>query len=411
VNGDVRTCRFCGAPLDVVCADLGMQPLANSYVREDQLAAMEPFFPLRVLVCGSCMLVQSEQYESPETIFSDYAYFSSFSTTWLEHSKRYVDDVVERYELGSDKRVVELASNDGYLLQYFVARGIPVLGIEPARNVAKVAIAKGIPTIAEFFNAALGRELAATAPADLLVGNNVLAHVPAINDFVGGMKEILAPGGTITMEFPHLLNLLDLNQFDTIYHEHFSYLSVLSAQRVFNAHGLRIFNVEQIPTHGGSLRIHGCHIDDPRADEPGLERVAALEEEAGMGDIATYVDFGLKAIEEKRRILELLIGLKDEGKTIVGYGAAAKGNTLLNYCGIRTDFMEYTSDLNTEKQGLYLPGVRIPIRAPDEIRRTRPDYVFILPWNLRDEIMEQLSEIRDWNGRFISRAPSIQIFE
>jgi 2-polyprenyl-3-methyl-5-hydroxy-6-metoxy-1,4-benzoquinol methylase len=408
---DVTTCRFCGSPLDVVCADLGMQPLANSYVREDQLASMEPFFPLRVLVCGSCMLVQSEQYESPETIFSDYAYFSSFSKTWLEHCKRYVDDVVRRYDLGPQKRVVELASNDGYLLQYFVERGIPVLGIEPARNVAKVAIAKGIPTIAEFFDTALGRELAATAPADLLVGNNVLAHVPDINGFVGGMKEILAPRGTITMEFPHLLNLLELNQFDTIYHEHFSYLSVLSAQRVFNAHGLRIFDVEQISTHGGSLRIHGCHIEDPRPDQPGLRSIVALEDDAGMGDIATYVDFGLKAIAEKRRILELLIGLKDAGQTIVGYGAAAKGNTLLNYCGIRGDFLDYTCDLNTEKQGLYLPGVRIPIRSPDEIPRTRPDYVFILPWNLRDEIMDQLSDIRDWGGRFISRAPSVEIFE
>lgn len=404
-------CRFCGAGLDTVCVDLGVSPLANSYVPESELASMEPFYPLRVLVCRECFLVQVAHQESPERIFSDYAYFSAYSTTWLEHCERYVDMAVERYGIGPDSQVVELASNDGSLLRYFVAQGIPALGIEPAQNVAEVAIENGVPTLVEFFGREVGERLGAERPADLMVGNNVLAHVPDINSFVAGMKAALAHDGVITMEFPHLLNMLELNQFDTIYHEHFSYLSVGTAQRVFNHHDLRIFDVEPISTHGGSVRIHACHAADPREDRAGLAEVMERERNAGLEDLTTYEAFGRGVVEEKHRILKLLVELKAQGARIIGYGAPAKGNTLLNYCGIRTDFLDYTTDLNPEKQGHYLPGVRIPILAPDVIERTRPDYVFVLPWNIREEVMQQLSYVREWGGRFIVRAPNIQVFE
>jgi hypothetical protein len=404
-------CLFCGAALEEVFVDLGVSPLANSFVKPDQLAAMEPFFPLRVFVCGSCLLVQSEPYAAPETIFVDYAYFSSYSKTWLDHCERYAERMTEMYGIGKDSQVIEIASNDGALLRYFAQRDVPVLGVEPAANVAKVANQKGIPTIVEFFGEKLGAELGGSTPADLLVGNNVFAHVPDINSFTEGLKLALAPGGLITIEFPHLLNLLELNQFDTIYHEHFFYISLGVAQRVFNAHGLRIFDVEQIPTHGGSLRIYGCHADDGRPEGEGLATVTEMERAAKLDELDAYRDFELKTRAEKRRILKLLVELKDEGKTIVGYGAAAKGTTLLNYCGVSTDFLDYTADLNPEKQGHFLPGVRIPIVSPDELERTKPDYVFILPWNLRDEIMEQLSHVREWGGRFIARAPEIQIFD
>jgi hypothetical protein len=404
-------CLFCDAPLEVVCVDLGVSPLANSFVPPEKLQEMEPFFPLRVFVCGSCLLVQSEPYAAPETIFVDYAYFSSYSKTWLDHCERYAQLMTERYGIDGESQVIEIASNDGAVLQSFAARGVPVLGVEPAANVAKVANQKGIPTIVEFFGEKLGAELGGSTPADLLIGNNVFAHVPDINGFTRGLKLALAPGGLITLEFPHLLNLLELNQFDTIYHEHFFYVSLGVAQRVFNAHGLRIFDVEQIPTHGGSLRIFGCHGDDERPDGEGLAVVTELERKAGLGDVDTYRDFGAKTVEEKRRVLRLLVDLKEAGHTIVGYGAAAKGTVLLNYCGVGTDFIDYISDLNPEKQGLSLPGARIPIKPPEEIERTKPDFVFILPWNLREEVMEQLSFVRDWGGRFIARAPEIQTFD
>lgn len=368
--------------------------------------------PLRVFVCDDCLLVQSEHYEAPGNIFSDYAYFSGYSSTWREHCARYAEEVAARYGLTSDHRVVEIASNDGVLLQCFAHRGIPVLGVEPAANVAKVAIKKGIPTIVEFFGRRLGAELHGSTPADLLIGNNVLAHVPDINDFVAGMKLALNPHGVITMEFPHVLNTLELNQFDTIYHEHFAYLSLRSVRRIFATHGLRVFDVQEIPTHGGSLRIHACHDDDGgRPEGSAVSRVLDVEARHGLDDPARYTMFGEQAFEEKRRILELLIRLKSEGATIAGYGAPAKGNTLLNFCGIRTDFLDFTTDINPAKQGAYLPGVRIPIREPDAIRAARPDYVFILPWNLREEVMEQIAYVREWGGRFIARAPSIQIFE
>lgn len=403
-------CRFCGAPLEHVFCDLGMSPLANSYLQPDQANAMEPFYPLRALVCSQCFLVQLEEFETAEHIFSDYAYFSSYSSSWLEHSERYVEQMMERLGLDGSSHVVEIASNDGYLLRFFKERGVPVLGIEPAANVAKVALQKGIPTLVEFFGVETATSVKEESQADLLLGNNVLAHVPDINDFVGGMKILLKPGGVITMEFPHLQKLIDLRQWDTIYHEHFSYLSFTTASKVFAAHGLRLFDVEELPTHGGSLRIFGCHDDD--AAKPLSDRARELldrEQAAGFTDLQMYLDFGAQVHEDKRRILEFLIGLKDEGKRIVGYGAPAKGNTMLNYCGVRTDFLEYTCDLNPHKQGCVLPGTHIPIESPEKLLADRPDVVLILPWNLRDEIVEQLAEVTSWGGRFAARDPELKL--
>jgi SAM-dependent methyltransferase len=403
-------CRFCATPLEHVFVDLGMSPLANSFLTAEQGNRMEPFYPLRALVCSKCFLVQLEQYETPDHIFSDYAYFSSYSTSWLEHSERYAAAMVERFGLGAESHVVEVASNDGYLLQYFRDRGVPVLGIEPAANVAEVAVAKGLPTLVEFFGVETARSLVPDAGADLLIGNNVLAHVPDINDFVAGMKILLKPGGVITMEFPHLMRLIDERQWDTIYHEHFSYLSFTTARRVFAAHGLRLFDVEELPTHGGSLRIFGCHDDD--TEKPDTQRATDLlgrEDTAGYSRLETYVDYGDRVAQDKREILARLLGLKDDGKVIVGYGAPAKGNTLLNYCGIGRDFLEYTVDLNPHKQGHLLPGTHIPIRTPDAIRADQPDVVFILPWNIKDEIVDQLDFIREWGGTFAVRTPELAL--
>lgn len=405
-------CRFCGAPLQYVFADLGMSPLANSYLPPEAANAMEPFYPLRAFVCERCLLVQLEEFETPDHIFADYAYFSSYSTSWLEHSRRYVEQMLERFELGEDSHVIEIASNDGYLLQYFSERRVPVLGIEPAGNVAKVAIQKGIPTLVEFFGRDTARSLAGDSSADLLIGNNVLAHVPDLNDFVAGMKILLKPGGVITMEFPHLVRLVEQNQFDTIYHEHFSYFSFLSVRRVFSEHGLRLFDVEELPTHGGSLRIYACHAED--RGHPETERAVELAERelrAGYGELETYGAYAQQVQEEKRDILAFLIELKRQDLSIAGYGAPAKGNTLLNFCGIGTDFVDYTVDVNPHKQGHLLPGSHIPIRAPEALQETRPDIVLILPWNLRQEIMEQHAYVRDWGGRFVARAPEMRILE
>jgi hypothetical protein len=349
-------CRFCGASLSASFADLGMSPLANSYLSPEQGNGMEPFYPLRALVCEACLLVQLEEFETPQHIFGDYAYFSSYSTSWLEHSKRYVDQVVERFGLGPDSHVVELASNDGYLLQYFKARGVPVLGIEPAANVAEVALQKGIPTLVEFFGVRDRGVAARRVPGRPLVGNNVLAHVPDLNDFVAGMKVLLKDGGQITMEFPHLMRLVEDYQWDTIYHEHFSYFSFTTVSRIFAHHGLRLFDVEELPTHGGSLRIFGCHADDPRPQDARAGALLEREAAAGYGSLELYTSFGARVAEDKRQILEFLVGLKREGRSIAGYGAPAKGNTLLNYCGIRTDFVDFTCDLNPHKQDHLLPG-------------------------------------------------------
>jgi SAM-dependent methyltransferase len=405
-------CRFCGAPVDAVFADLGMSPLANSYLPPERANSMEPFYPLRALVCGKCFLVQLEEFETPERIFSDYAYFSSYSSSWLEHSRRYSELMIERLTLDNRSHVVELASNDGYLLQFFHERQIPVLGIEPAANVAKVALQKGIPTLVEFFGRDTARSLADESAADLLLGNNVLAHVPDLNDFVAGMKILLKPGGVITMEFPHLMRLIEENQWDTIYHEHFSYFSFLTVSRVFEAHGLRLFDVQELPTHGGSLRIFGAHAED--AEKPESEAAKGLREReraAGYESLDTYLGYGRRVEQDKRQILGFLIDLKEQGLRVVGYGAPAKGNTMLNYCGLGRDFIDYTCDLNPHKQGHFLPGSHIPIRSPDAIREDKPDVVLILPWNLKDEIIEQLAFIGEWGGRFAARTPDLQLIQ
>ncbi len=404
-----QRCRFCNANLTHTFVDLGMSPLANSYIRPEELKDKENFYPLHAYVCESCFLVQLEEFETPEQIFSDYAYFSSYSESWLKHAEEYTRLMMERFSYSKDSQVVEVASNDGYLLQYFKEAGIPVLGIEPAANVAEVAQAKGIPTIADFFGVKLVQDiLARVGRADLIIGNNVLAHVPDLHDFIGGLKILLKPDGVITAEFPHLLRLIQENQFDTIYHEHFSYFSLTTMTSIFESHDLIIFDVQELPTHGGSLRVYARYADDN--NKPIGSRVTELlkrEESAGLRDLRTYQNFSEQVKETKRKILEFLIKAKREGKIIVGYGAPAKGNTLLNYCGIRTDFLDYTVDRSPRKQGLYLPGTHIPIKAPDAIRETKPDYVFILPWNLKDEIIEQMSDIRDWGGKFVVPIPEV----
>jgi hypothetical protein len=404
-------CRFCGTPLRYTLVDLGMSPLCESYVAADQLNRMEPFYPLRVHVCESCYLAQLEEYVSPEAIFSEYAYFSSYADSWLRHAKGYTDMATARFGLGPSSFVVELASNDGYLLQYFVEKGVPVLGIEPARNVALAAIERGVPTLVEFFGERTAGQLAAEGKkADLIVANNVLAQVPGLNDFVGGIRVLLKPRGVITLEFPHLVWLMEKNQFDTIYHEHFSYFSFLAVGRIFAAHGLTIFDVDEIPTHGGSLRIYARHADDgTKPSGPRVAELEARERALGLTRMETYGAFADRVRETKRKLLEFLIRVKREGKSICGYGAPGKGNTLLNYCGIRTDFLDYTVDRNPYKQGKFTPGTHIPIFPVEKIRETRPDYVLVLPWNFKDEIIEQMSFIRDWGGKFIVPIPEVEV--
>ena len=405
-------CRSCGATLEHTFVDLGMSPLANSYIKPERLNRMEPFYPLHVYVCGKCLLVQLEQFSSPADIFSDYAYYSSFSDSWLAHAKAYADMITSRFSLGKTSNVVEIASNDGYLLQNFVARGIPVLGVEPAANVAEVAKGKGIPTKILFFGEKTARNLVEDGwSADLIIGNNVLAHVPDLNDFVRGLKLLLKPSGLVTMEFPHLLQLMNQSQFDTIYHEHFSYFSFLAVEQVFARHGMKLFDVEELPTHGGSLRIYaGNDGDSTKQVQPRAKELKSREQEAGYGRLDHYLSFSSKVEGAKRALLSFLISAKQEGKRVVGYGAPAKGNTLLNYCGVRTDLVDYTVDRSPHKQGHFLPGVHIPIYAPEQIRQTRPDYVLILPWNLREEVMQQMSYIREWGGRFVVPIPEVQVY-
>jgi hypothetical protein len=406
-------CRFCANPLRHTFVDLGMSPLCESYLSADHLNGMEPFYPLHVWVCDKCFLVQLEEYVSAEDIFTDYAYFSSYSDSWLKHAGNYADQMVKRFGLDTTSLVVELASNDGYLLQYFVQNGIPVLGVEPAANVAQVAVGKGVPTLVRFFGRETALELASQGQtADLLLGNNVLAQVPDLNSFVAGMKILLKPRGVITMEFPHLMQLMEQNQFDTIYHEHFSYFSLWTVERIFAAHGIVLFDVEELLTHGGSLRIYGKHAED--STKAVSRRFLALRDRecvAGVNQISIYASFSEQVKETKRKLLDFLIYARREGKTVAGYGAPGKGNTLLNYCGIRTDFIDYTVDRNPHKHGKFLPGTHIPIFAPTRIRETRPDYLFILPWNLRDEIIEQNAYIRDWGGRFVVPIPQLQVLE
>jgi SAM-dependent methyltransferase len=403
-------CRFCGAPLEHVFADLGMSPVANDNVALENASAMEPFYPLCALVCGQCFLVQLAPYETPRPIFrDDYAYFSSYSSSWLEHSRRYSRQMTERLRLDGSSQVIELASNDGYLLQYFQQDGVPVLGVEPTANTAQVAIDKGIPTRVDFWSVETARAVAAETQADLLIGNNVLAHVPDVNDFVAGMKLALKAGGVITMEFPHLLKLIELNQWDTIYHEHYSYLSFATVGRIFAAHGLRLFDVEELMTHGGSLRVFACHDEEDFAETGSARELREREQAAGLGDLQTYLDYGARVVADKLQILEFLIALKHAGNSIAGYGAPAKGNTMLNYCGVGREFIDFTCDANPHKQHHVLPGTHIPVLAPAAIAERQPDVVLILPWNIKDEIMEQLAGIREWGGRFAARSPHLQL--
>ncbi|HLF57598.1 MAG TPA: class I SAM-dependent methyltransferase [Thermoanaerobaculia bacterium] len=407
-------CRFCSAPLELVLADLGSSPLANSYLAPDELDRAEKFYPLCVRVCERCWLCQLPEAASPEEIFSDYAYFSSYSTSWVDHAARYVEAMIGRFAFGPAHQVIEIASNDGYLLRHFRERGVPVLGIEPAANVARAARELGIETEVCFFGVETARDLVARGRrADLLLGNNVLAHVPDLNDFVAGLAIVLAPAGVLTMEFPHLVRLVAENQFDTIYHEHFSYLSLVAVERVFSAHGLELFDVEELPTHGGSLRVFAQRRGEgaqPRQQvTPRVAELLARERALGVETASYYESFAERVRETKRKLLAFLIEAKGAGKSIVGYGAPAKGNTLLNYCGVRQDFLDYTVDRSPHKQGQFLPGTRIPIHAPERIFETRPDYVLVLPWNLKEEIAAQMSGISEWGGRFVVAIPEVTV--
>ena len=407
-----RGCRLCGAELEHTLVDLGMSPLCESYLAPGQLDAMEPYFPLHVLVCGSCFLVQLGEYVTPEHIFREYAYFSSYSTTWVAHAKAYCEMIAPRLGLGPDSLVVELASNDGYLLRHFLPLGIPVLGIEPAANVAEVAIDSGIATCVDFFGVELAEALVADGRrADLIIGNNVLAQVPDLNDFVAGMARLLKPEGVITLEFPHLERLMAENQFDTIYHEHFSYFSLITIERLAARHGLRLIDVDELSTHGGSLRVYLARSGSTWPTTRNVSDLLARERSLGFADIATYASFADRVTRTKRSLLSFLIAAKDAGKVICGYGAPGKGNTLLNYCGIGTDFLEFTVDRNPYKHGRFTPGMHVPIRPVDAIDELKPDYVLILPWNLKDEIIQQMRHVGAWGGKFIVPIPEVTVID
>jgi SAM-dependent methyltransferase len=408
-----NVCRHCGSPLKHSFCDLGMSPLANSYLTEGQMDQPEIFYPLHAYVCADCLLVQVGEFQPPDSIFNEYAYFSSYSQSWLDHARTYAQEVIPRFSLDSSTQVIEIASNDGYLLKNFVEAGIPALGIEAAENVAAVARQQGIPTETAFFGAKFARELVdGGKPAKLLIGNNVLAHVPDLNDFVAGMSLVLAPGGVITMEFPHVLQLIMQNQFDTIYHEHFSYFSLLTVSRIFANYHLRIFDVEQLDTHGGSLRIYACHTGFTGHETTSRVRdVEDAECAAHLDSIEGYLGYPERVERVKRRLLRFLIDTRDCGLKTVAYGAPAKGNTLLNYCGIRDDLIDYTVDRSPHKQGHFLPGTHLPVYPPSHIRVTRPDFVLILPWNLKDEIMREMSYVRQWGARFVVPIPRLAIFE
>jgi 2-polyprenyl-3-methyl-5-hydroxy-6-metoxy-1,4-benzoquinol methylase len=408
----VQSCRFCGAPLRRTFVDLGMSPLCETYPSHAELNGPETYYPLHVYVCEKCFLVQLEQYESAETIFSNYPYFSSYSESWLKHAADYCQRMTARFQLDPKSLVIEVASNDGYLLQYFVRQGIPVLGIEPAGNVAKVAIARGVPTLVKFFGTQVAKELVAQGhQSDLVLGNNVLAQVPDLNDFVEGLGILLKPEGVITLEFPHLLQLMELNEFDTIYHEHFSYFSLLTTMRILEAHGLKVFDAEELPTHGGSLRVYACHLNAMQHEvKPSVRKLILQEERAGLGSIERYESFSTQVKHTKWALVEFLLNAVKDGKTVAGYGAPGKSATLLHYCGIGKDMIEYTVDRSPHKQGRFLPGTHIPIYHPDKIRETKPDYVVIFPWNLKDEITSQLHYIREWGGLFVVPIPKVTAF-
>jgi SAM-dependent methyltransferase len=410
VSGGHR-CRFCARPLTQTMVDLGVSPLCESYLRADQLDQMEAFYPLKVEVCDGCLLAQVPSYVTPEEIFSEYGYFSSYSSSWVEHARRYVEMITERLRLTADSLVVELASNDGYLLRHFLGRGPRILGVEPAENVAVAAIELGIPTVVRFFGEDCAKELAAEhGRAELIVGNNVLAQVPDLNDFIRGMRELLAADGVITLEFPHLLKLLEENQFDTIYHEHFSYFSLLSCERIFGAHDLVVSDVEEIPSHGGSLRIYVQHTEAASAGiSDAVDRLRDVELAAGLDDMATYNRFTDQVQRTKRELLQFLVASKAGGKRIVGYGAPGKGNTMLNYCGVSTDFLDFTVDRSEYKQGMFTPGARLPILHPDAIRDAKPDVILILPWNLKKEIAADLAYTREWGAELVVAIPTTEV--
>jgi len=406
-----RKCRFCNAHLTETFANLGMSPLSNSFIANDKQHLSESIYPLHAYVCSHCFLVQLEEFESPQNIFTDYLYFSSFSDDWLKHSERYANDSIKKFNLNSSSTVVEIASNDGYLLQFFKQRKIPVLGIEPASNVAQTAIAKGIPTQVAFFGVETANQLREKGvSADLIVANNVLAHVPNINDFVAGFKMLLKPAGVTTFEFPSLHRQIEGNQFDTIYHEHFSYLSLLAVEQVMGKHGLRVFDVEELKTHGGSLRVYVCHQDTPHLSTQGLKEQRQREAEFGLNKLTVYKNFCNVTSTIKADLLEFFLNARKSGKVVAGYGAPAKGNTLLNYCGIGPEFLPFTVDRSPYKQNTLLPGCRIPVLSPDQIFQSKPDYLLILPWNLRNEISAQMSEIRSWGGKFVTPIPKIEVF-
>ena len=414
-NHDVsrrRRCRLCCAELATTFVDLGMSPLCESFLPGEQIDQMEPYFPLHVLVCRECFLVQLQEYVKPEHIFAEYAYFSSYSTSWVQHARRYCEMVVARFDLGPKSNVVELASNDGYLLQHFLPLGVPVLGIEPAANVAEAARRKNVPTLVDFFGLSLARRLVSEGRvADLIIGNNVLAQVPDLNDFTAGMACLLAPDGVITLEFPHLERLIEENQFDTIYHEHFSYFSLITVDRLARRHGLKIFDVEQLPTHGGSLRVYLCHQDSGHAPSPRVDALLTHEREIGFEDIGIYARFAENVHRTKRQLLSFLIERKERGAKICGYGAPGKGNTLLNYCGIGTDFLDFTVDRNPYKHGRYTPGMHIPIYPVSAIDDVRPDYLLILPWNLKKEIVGQMRHVASWGCKMVVPIPNVEVID
>ena len=407
-----RQCRLCHAPLTETFVDLGMSPLCESFLTSAQIDEMEPYFPLHVLVCSNCFLVQLQEYVKPEHIFSEYAYFSSYSTFWVEHARQYCEMITRRLGLGPKSQVFEIASNDGYLLQHFIPMGIPVIGIEPAANVAAVARQKNIPTLVEFFGVQLAQRLRSEGKlADLIIGNNVLAQVPDLNDFTEGMAKLLAPNGVITLEFPHLERLIEENQFDTIYHEHFSYFSLVAIRRLADKHGLKVFDVEHLPTHGGSLRVYLCRGGAPYASSPNVDALLFHEREIGFEDLSSYARFSTRVHQTKRKLLSFLIKCKDEGAKVCGYGAPGKGNTLLNYCGIGTDFLDFTVDRNPYKHGRYTPGMHIPIYPVSAIDEARPDYLLILPWNLKQEIIKQMNYVASWNCKFVVPIPSVEVID
>jgi hypothetical protein len=405
-------CRLCRAPLATSFVDLGMSPLCESFLTAEQLDQMEPYYPLHTLVCGGCFLVQLREYVQPEHIFTEYAYFSSYSTSWVEHARRYCEMVKARFGLGSKSQVFEIASNDGYLLQHFLPLGIPVMGVEPAANVAEAARQKNIPTLVEFFGLKLSQQLVSEGrQADLIIGNNVLAQVPDLNDFTAGLAHLVAPNGVITLEFPHLERLIEENQFDTIYHEHFSYFSLVTIDRLACKHGLRVFDVEHLSTHGGSLRVYLCRADADHATAPSVDALLAHEREIGFEDIGSYARFSARVHHTKRELLSFLIDCKKRGAKVCGYGAPGKGNTLLNYCGIGTDFLDFTVDRNPYKLGRYTPGMHIPIHPVSAIDEARPDYLLILPWNLKDEIVAQMRHVGGWGCKIIVPIPSIEVID